>query len=357
MMKNPNNSGREETKEFSGSRPPHNIFQPSGHTSAEASGTGRRFLSPPASGFTFVELLVAMGIGAMVIVVAVMAYGAIASTGISRGEFSINIGATNSGNFYGREGMWSVSRAPSFAAAVAADSMKDRLLSDIEFASAVVCLPRNKVNAIRSNSFTIPANIDPRNLNTPNDFRVNIIDPSAAVYSTFTSSTNLINGATTNATNLTIYILEAATTPTNWDTPASRAVTVPVRAIYESDLVRITNSAGGPGMFASVRRYEGSELTQYYHVFFADNPRATNSAFKITNSPAAAFFSVGNGNPLYRKATNMPFYFVWWPDPSRQNLASPYLPESSLPNTPRTNYSGNAGRTPYFFVIPEFPSL
>jgi len=288
--------------------------------------------------FTFVELVVAMVIGAAVIMVAVLAYGAIARNGPSRRQS--NVAITNAVAFYGTTNVLiAVSESPSFAAAAMAESMRERLLSDIASASAVCCLGRNKPNpsGLRVTNFALPTNFDERGMVTPENFRTNLIEPLQNVYTSF-------NGATTNSTNLSIYILGYSGNATN----------VLVKAIYETDLVSLTNDP--PGVYASVRRYVGPMLTDYYHVFY---PGQANNF-----SPLAVFFSKASlgssGTPAidrYRQAADRPFYFVWWPDPARKNLASGYAPESLTNTNPRWDYSGMAGATSFFFVIPAFPPL
>ncbi|MEI6032698.1 MAG: prepilin-type N-terminal cleavage/methylation domain-containing protein [Verrucomicrobiae bacterium] len=303
------------------------------------------------SAFTFVELLVALSIAATVLVVAVMAYSAIGNSSPSRRSANVQLSLSNMVNFYpGSSGTTvSVSEAPSMAATAMANSMRDRLYADISYATAVTCLARNKANTIRPTNFVL-SNLDARSLVSPDQFRTNLIDTGAtAVYTNFCSTTNLFNGATA-ATNLTIYILSSTNSATN----------IEVLAIYESDWVTITNfPAGTNSTYATVRRYYGESLTDYYHVFY---PGKTNNA---TNRPAAAFFtksSMTNGNTNYCKAENRPFYFVWWPDPSwvpysaTSELASKYPDETNVSGA-RSNYWKQAGTTSFFFVLPAFPSL
>ena len=290
-----------------------------------------------AAGFTFVELVVAMVIGAGVILVAVLAYGAIARNGPSRHQSNVTL--TNAVALYGTtNSLIAVSEAPSFAAAAMADSMRERLLSDISSASAVCCLARNKPNAtgLRVTNLALPTNFDVRGMVTPDNFRTNLIEPLQNVYSSY-------SGATTNA-NLSLYILGYSGNATN----------VIVKAIYETDLVSLTNNP--PDVYASVRRYVGPIMTDYYHVFY---PGQTNNF-----SPLAVYFdqaSLGSSGTAsidrYRLAAGRPFYFVWWPDPARKNLASSYLPETLTNSSPRFVYSGMAGATSFFFVIPVFPPL
>ena len=293
----------------------------------------------PAAGFTFVELVVAMCIAAGVIMVAVLAYGTISKTGPSRRQANVRLTVTNAINFYNSSNsLIAVSEAPSFAAAAMAESMRERLMRDVGSASAICCLARNKPNiaGFRPTNISLPTNFDVRGMVTPESFRTNLIDRSGEIYVSY-------SGATT-ATNLSIYILGYSGYSTN----------VLVKAIYETDLVQVTNNP--PGVYASVRRYAGVTMTDYYHVFY---PGQTNNF-----SPLAVFFekeslgtSGSNAVDRYRQAEEKPFYFVWWPDPARENLASRYLPETLTNSSPRFVYSGMAGTTSFFFVIPAFPPL
>ena len=296
-----------------------------------------------SSGFTFVEVLVALVIGAAVIMVAVMAYGAISSNGPSRRMDGLALG-TNASALYGANiPLIAVSEAPSYAAAAMAESMRERLLNDIASASAVCCLARDKrnISTLRLTNFALPTNFDVRGMVTPDNFRTNLIEPTPNVYTSYT-------GATTNA-NLSIYILGYS----------GNTNSVIVNAVYETDFVTMTNSP--PGVYASVRRWVGPDtITDYYHVFY---PGQANNF-----SPQAVFFdqaslATGTNQILdrYRKAAGRPFYFIWWPDPARKNLASSYTNETLNNSTTNADtryfYSGMAGATSFFFVIPAFPPL
>ena len=291
-----------------------------------------------SSGFTFVEILVAMVIGAAVIMVAVLAYGTIARNGPSRRQANVTLASVIA--LYGTNiPLIAVSEAPSYTAAAMAESMRERLLGDIASASAVCCLARSGPNVGgRPTNLPLPTNFDVRGMVTPDNFRTNLIEPTPNVYASYT-------GATTNA-NLSIYILGCSDTSTN----------VLVKAIYETDFVNLTNAPSG--VYASVRRWVGITLTDYYHVFY---PGQTNSF-----SPVAVFFdqstnylgSSGNATTdRYRQAAGRPFYFVWWPDPARKSLASSYLRETLTTTNPRYGYTNMPGATSFFFVIPAFPPL
>jgi Tfp pilus assembly protein PilE len=299
----------------------------------------RREIRPAGGGFTFVELVVALGIGAAVLAAGVLAYGTISRSGPSRRQANVRLTVTNAINFYASTNtLIAVSEAPSFASASMAESMRERLIRDVSSASAVCCLARNSPNipGLRTTNLPLPTNFDVRGMITPENFRTNLIDRTEEVHVAY-------SGATTS-TNLSIYILGYSGYSTN----------VLVKAIYETDFVSLTNNP--PGVYASVRRYSGGTLTDYYHVFY---PGQTNNF-----SPLAVFFereSLGTSGVAsvdrYRKAAGRPFYLVWWPDPARKDLASGYQPESPTSSDSRFVYSGMAGATSFFFVIPAFPSL
>lgn len=297
------------------------------------------------AGFTFVEIVVALGIGAAVITVGVMAYGAITGFGIPHRQANVNIGIVNAFAFYNQTASpeVSVGDAPNFAAAAMAGSLRERFLRDISSATAVVCLPRTLAStAVLRHTNLVITNLDARTLVSPDNFRTNLIDPTGAIFTHFSSATNLVNGATAGPKNLSIYVLYSVANSTN----------ITVDAIYESDWVNVTNAP--TGVYASVRRYVGTNMTEYYHVFFSG---ATNN---LTNRPAAAFFTKAGtttGAANYRKAESRPFYFVWWPDPMSRTCVSPYPSESTNPSSARADYMLQSGATPYFFVIPAFPAL
>ena len=105
-----------------------------------------------------------------------------------------------------------------------------------------------------------------------------------------------------------------------------------------------------------MRRYEGTTLTDYYHVFYAGD----TNVFR----PLAVFFdraalATGSASAdTYRHAANRPFYFLWWPDPTVATLADrmPFESFASL-YEPRVAYYQMSGKTSFFFVVPAFPAL
>ena len=289
------------------------------------------------AGFTFVEMLVAICIGAIAIAAAAVAFNSIVVHGPKRTvAVNVDIGAGTFNSFYG-ENQTSIaaSQAPDYAAAAMAESLREWFSSDVSSAIAVFSLGRNGLSSavMRPSTLAVATNFDARTLNSPEAFRA-FFDPGATVFSPYTGASA--------ATNASTYILGRST----------NSATVAVRAIYETDFVTTTDP---PGVYASVRRYEGATLTGYYHVFY---PGQTNSF-----SPLAAYFerealvSGVAANDVFKKAARRPFYFLWWPDPAVPTLDYRGQTETIDANQPRATYYQMGSKTSFFFVVPAFPPL
>jgi hypothetical protein len=286
-------------------------------------------------------MLVALGIGAAVMSAGIMAYSSIVVGGPSRTKsFDVPISSATFQILYGQSSSnVAVSQAPDYAAAAMAESMRVALERDVSSSVAVFCLAREGLSsvAMRPTSLTVATNFDARTLSSPEDFRA-FLDPAASVFTAFSGAMTTENSST--------YILGRSTT----------ASEVRVRAIYETDMIPTADPAG---IYASVRRYEGTSLTGYYHVFYPDRPGVAQSF-----QPHAVFFSkeaLATGvaaADTFRRAANRPFYFLWWPDPSVSTLETLTSPESGLSTTePRAEYYNMKEKTSLFFVLPAFPPL
>ena len=279
--------------------------------------------------FTFVELVVALAVGAAVVLAAVLAYGAIVHNGfpsVQDENIVVDVNGGSLHDFYGMDSNTiSVSRAPNFTAAAMAEDMRNQFHNDISGAVAVFCLGRNVANLQHRTSISIDATNDVRSWTGQSNFAA-LLGASG----TFTNNTsNAICGA-----NLSVYILGPSTNATN----------LSVSAVYDTDLVTNTTP---PGVYASVKRYQGTNFTGYYHVFYtADNWTVTNTFW-----PLACYFPRNSSS----WANARPFYLVWWPDP-----ACAYLPPAANAN-PGTNvraaYTNMGGQSSFSFVIPAFPAL
>jgi hypothetical protein len=57
----------------------------------------------------------------------------------------------------------------------------------------------------------------------------------------------------------------------------------------------------------------------------------------------------------FKRASERPFYFVWWPDPTARHLGP--VPNTFATSDPRQAYNQMAGRTAFMFTVPMFPAL
>lgn len=303
-----------------------------------ASGTTSAFRS--AGGFTFVEIIIAVAIGAAVITTGVLSYQAITASGTRwgmRGDVQLPPGTIS--NLYGLTGNYvSSSFAPNFSMAAQAESMRERLQDDLASASAVYCLGRNGRSTFRPSSIAMGSGVDARLLSTPAMFQSYLAALDSSSVSGFTS----YQGAST-ATNASLFLLKASD-----DTSA-----VYVSAIYEVDMIPSTNPVG---IYASVRRYEGATCTDFYHIFY-EGETNTFQPLMVYFERDATGLTGDVAIDRYKQAANRPFYFMWWPDPAAPRLASLPLAESLTTSQPRAGYINMANRTSFFFVLPAFPPL
>ena len=126
-----------------------------------------------------------------------------------------------------------------------------------------------------------------------------------------------------------------------------------VRAIYDIDFHQ---SESPVGTYASVKRYAWNSLTDYYDVFYPDNinDESFSSVFAFHERKVRRVILEGDVDK-YKNAEEMPFYFIWWPDPSSNHFQS----QSSMASITeaKINYGQLASQTNYFFTVPLFPSF
>lgn len=289
---------------------------------------------------TFVELVVALSIGAVILTVSVLSYRAILGGTIGRSiREDVQMPSGAMAGFYGTNANYvSVSRAPSYSAAAMAESLRERFQQDVSTAVAVFCLGRSDRSSIRPTTLTMATNFDARTLTTPEMFRSflgSAVSGASTLFQPFT-------GVSTN-TGLSTFILNTSTNQSQ----------VNVRAIYETDFVTTSSPAG---IYASVRRYQGSVCTDYYHVFYPSGSGSFPVQAAYFERDALAFSGV-NDLDRNKRALHRPFYFLWWPDPAKPWLASDLPTEVINSSEPRAGYAGMADRTSFFFVVPAFPAL
>jgi len=314
---------------------------------------------PCPDGFTFVELLVAMVVAALLITAAVIGFSTLSQAPTRSGRVDVSLAPGIFTNFYGPTFSGSyvtMALNPNYFQGVEARRMKDRLLADVSSATAVFSLGRNAQlsPADRPAQLEVPANTDFRTNATPTAFRNFLTNTTNAP--AFSNAASVFFGTEgsglTNAlpTNCSIFILGGL------DSPVTATNTkLNILATYEMDFVPTTTPSGGT--YASVRRYAGTNPapTDFYHVFFPDESNTTNG-FR----PLAAFFGRGTaGTNVFVLGNNHPFTFVWWPDPLASSLSNRFGVSVPVPSSAvaRSNYVNMGGRTTLFFVLPTFPGL
>lgn len=294
----------------------------------------------PESGLTFVELLVAMAIGAAVLAAAVIGFSTIVNNPMRIGTIDVSIDANLHTTLYGASAdTITIGQNPNYYQSGQAQRMKELLLADVAGSSAVFALGRNARNDVRLDAIDVAAGFDFRGVASPTDFRNFLVLATAtSVYSP--EQTGALT--TTNATIFCLGGLQSVSVEEN---------ILYVNSFYEIDFVATSEPVG---TYVTVRRFSGDSgvPTDYYHLFYSDDQNTTQP-FR----PLAAFFGRAGtpfGPALFNIAPNHPFTFVWWPDPL-VGFLSGQGGDSAIAGTVRAEYANMARRTSLFFVLPTFP--
>lgn len=306
--------------------------------------------TPRYRAWTFVEMLVAISLSAIFLGAATLVLSSInANSKRLTRVVTANIGISANQNFYGQSsGNIRVHAAPNYGKAATAQVFRDMLLDDAEASSAVFCLPRNLRNTVRPEFLRYEpgesGSTSPRiRLDTPEAFRqfLATIDPiSAGIH-----DTPIRNVPATNRPNTTIYMLGPETNPGF----------IRVQAIYEIDLVPVTNI---PGTYASVRRYKNGFLTHYYDIFFdsgAGDP--FHPVFVSFEREARKAVNEGTSIDRFKVAKGSPFSLVWLPDPAINPYKVPAVTVTDPASSPRQAYQKMTGKTTFLVAIPMFPNF
>lgn len=309
-------------------------------------------------GFTLVELLMALAIGAAVIGATAVGFGTLArATGRVGGPAAITLTSAQISNFYGVSATaWNTNVAPNPGATAAAEDMRERFLADTMAATAVYCLSRTDINTFRPGTIAFNPQTDTYYPETSEDFRKHLLAKSLISASAFTSTRNV----NTTAQNASIFVIGYSSDP----------LVLQVSAIYEIDVVKTTVPQG---FFASVRRYvatatTAAQLTAYYDVFYPAVDATTWPTTTDNFAPLWVAFERANRTDMslaesvaiqrFKIARERPFYFVWWPDPNAQSLGMYRASNTAYAATdPRNAYNHMGGRTSYMFTVPVFPAL
>jgi len=293
-----------------------------------------------SDGFTLVELLVAAVIGAALITAAVVGFGIISNLSAESGSVNVELPAGAISDLYGADSEFiTVGANPNYFQGIQARQLKDRLVKDAAAGTAIFCLGRDFRGSpdIRPRSLAVAQGTDFRNVTSPDEFR----DAFEDQLGSFPSGQA---GALDWAQNASIFVLGTL------DNVLQSSNNLSVIAIYEIDFVPTSVPAGGT--FASVRRFSGTNNavpSDYYHAYYRDESNGANG-FR----PLAAFFPRGAAAGGSFAAENLPFTFVWWPDPLVSKLEGGAVPSDG--DAP-ASYANMAGRTGLFFVLPTFPPL
>ncbi len=294
----------------------------------------------PESGLTFVELLIAMAVGAAVLAAAVIGFATIVNNPMRIGTIDVSIDANLHNTLYGASAdTVTIGQNPNYYQSGQAQRMKELLLADVAASSAVFALGRNARNDVRLDSVGVPAGFDFREVATPSDFGDFLEEAtSTSVYSP--AQTGALT--TTNATIFCLGGLQSVSAEENL---------LYVNSFYEIDFVTTSAPAG---TYVTVRRFTGDSgvPTDYYHLFYPGDQNST-----LPFRPLAAFFgrtASSEGPALFNIAPNHPFTFVWWPDPL-VGFLSGQGGANATAGTVRAQYSNMARRTSLFFVLPTFP--
>jgi hypothetical protein len=308
-------------------------------------------------GFTTVELLLAMALGAAIIGAAAVAYGTISRNQPRGGNSAVvTLDSARLTNYYGlNQTTIQAAVAPNYGAVVRAEDMRERFTADVLSAVAVFPLSRTVVNPYRPAQILFDPLVDTFP-DTPLKFRDFLVTKGVVASTVFPQKRNYDD----TANNCSIFILGYS------DTPAYLTVT----AIYDIDVDKVNSPKG---FYASVKRYAATPtsvaaLTAYYDVFY---PPYDGTLWPTTADKFAPLWvsferqSRKNISPpessaieRFKVAREKPFHLIWWPDPAASTLGLYRASNSAYAATdPRNVYNHMAGRTSFMFTVPEFPAF
>ena len=268
-------------------------------------------LQQRAGGFSSVELLLALAIGAALIGAAAIGYGSIVRSLPRVGSsVVVQLDAAKVNNFYSlNQTTIQASVAPSYGALAQAEDLREQFMADILSATAVYCLSRTDINSFRP--YSIPYNpATDLVLDTNLNFRQHLINKSLVSNTAFTKG----RAYDTTTSNATIFVLGYSSVSTQ----------LTVAAIYEIDIVRATSPS--TGYYASVRRYAATAstaaaLTQYYDVYYPPPPTPPGTLKADTENFAPIWVAFERMNrkdkpetvdiDRFKAGREQPFYFIW----------------------------------------------
>ncbi len=327
-------------------------------------GTVRQ--STGGHGFTLIEALAALSISALAFSAASLVFQSITSnnkrlSSVVTVTFPDNTVLTNLYDL--PQSSINVYATPNYGRMARSDELRGRFYEDVERASAIFCLGRNKLNTVRPSphpdeAINFPAGTPM--LDTPEAFRQHLIAmiPDAGLI--FENAPAYFNVAG-DASSGTIFMFRQ-----NNDESLLNTL-----AIYEIDLIVPSSPAG---TYVSVRRYAPDQavaslpmrLTNYYDCFYGqvDNEVLFRPLFvsferrsRLSIVEDDDIAAERNWADRFKVAENRPFYFMWWPDPGASSMRVDELPAALPASNPVSEYAWMGGRTSYMFVFPMFPAF
>ena len=322
-------------------------------------------------GFSTLELLMVLALGAVVLSGVMVTYGTLMAGRTNINEtVDIVLPASLMVNFYGvgSSGVRTVPMAPNYGALARAEKLRDEFHRDVIGANSVFCLYRKAsqiANPIRYNWFPYVAATDGQ-IDSPRAFYDFLVRKYPVAASVFEVPANPGASNAVPAPHATIFLTGFSSNPG----------VVGIVATYEVDVIRM--AAARPwGFYASVRRYgfdspgsgtQASVFSSGWEIFYEPSMRVVTSPAQFAAEGFSPLFVMFDravkrsvvedsvfGQDRFKVAAEQPFYFIWWPDPAMQDLES--LPLSGQPGEARRAYNHMGGRTSFMFTTPMFPAL
>jgi Tfp pilus assembly protein PilE len=318
-------------------------------------------------GFTSIELLLVLALGAVIVGGAVVSYGTLVRNQPRVASFvSAPLGNQRMNQFFGlNSSTQDTPMAPHYGSIAQAEELREQFYADVTSSTAVFCLPREGDNTWKPSRIPYDP-LQHAELDTPQAFRSHLVTHvgvSPALYRDYRNP--LDTAGTRPSANASIFILGYSREPDF----------LKVVAIYDIDVIRFTARNQPNGFHTSVKRYAGNPgdpignlvFAGGYQVFFPPSvPDAINARQWSRDGFTPLFVTFERSARLanleipitinrFKKAAEQPFYFIWWPDPAARHLGpvAGALPSSD----PRRAYNHMAGRTSYMFTVPMFPAL
>ncbi len=296
-----------------------------------------------ARGFSLVEVMVASTIAVIIFSTGAVLFHAVSFHQRRLSVYGgVELGASALSNYYGMVNTTSIDvyTAPHYGRAAWAENLRDKFWADTRSASAVYCLGRNGLNTFRPDFISVPLSTDAKALDSAEAFRkfIEVVEPSSAgIFTPYRGASTAPNGS--------IFILQ----------PSSFGDYLSVKAIYEIDI----QAASSPsGTYASVRRYAQGRMTEFYDIFYPTEQGVEAFApIFVQMERRERKVIAESAYDKFKKASGMPFYLIWWPDPGTPNLKGEGMTTAGIPaSDPRSTYANMGGKTAFMFTVPMFPA-